>query len=54
MDVKPSYGPPRPGDVQANYLSYALAKRELGWAPKVGLDEGIRNTVEFFKTGAKR
>jgi UDP-glucose 4-epimerase len=54
MDVKPNYGPHRAGDVQANYLSYALAKRELGWSPKISLDEGIRNTVKFFKDGAKR
>jgi UDP-glucose 4-epimerase len=48
------YGPKRPGDVQANYLSYAKAKKELGWEPRVGLDEGIRNTVEFFRSKAVR
>ena len=54
LPADPVYGPPRDGDVQANYLSYALAKKELGWEPKVGLDQGIKNTVEFFKSGAKR
>ena len=27
-----------------------LAKRELGWEPKVGLDEGLIKTIEYFKT----
>lgn len=54
LKVRPVYGPPRPGDVQANYLSCALAKRELGWAPKVGLDEGLRRTVAYFRSGAAR
>ena len=54
VPAKPNYGPFRAGDVQANYLSYAKAKRELGWAPKVSLDEGIANTVKFFRSGAKR
>ena len=24
-------------------------ERELGWKPKVGVDEGLRRTVEFWK-----
>jgi dTDP-glucose 4,6-dehydratase len=27
-----------------------LAQRLLGWEPKVGLDEGLRRTIEFFQT----
>lgn len=27
-----------------------LARRELGWEPSVALDEGIRRTVEWFRT----
>jgi dTDP-glucose 4,6-dehydratase len=25
-------------------------KSQLGWRPKVGLEEGIRRTVEWYKT----
>jgi UDP-glucuronate decarboxylase len=27
-----------------------LARRELGWEPRVPLEEGIRRTVEWFRT----
>lgn len=46
---KPNFGPPRPGDLKANYLSYAKARRELGWSPKVDLKTGIKATADFFR-----
>jgi UDP-glucose 4-epimerase len=48
---KPLFGPPRPGDLKANYLSYAKAGRELGWQPKTGLKAGIKATADFFRAG---
>lgn len=54
LSKAPVYGPPRDGDVKANWLSWDKARRELGWTPKVALDEGIAETVAFFKRGAKR
>ncbi|HTB23664.1 MAG TPA: NAD-dependent epimerase/dehydratase family protein [bacterium] len=54
LSKAPVYGPPRAGDVKANWLSWAKAHKELGWSPKVALDKGIRETVAFFKAGAKR
>ena len=27
-----------------------LAKRKLGWQPKVGLEKGLKKTIEYFKT----
>jgi nucleoside-diphosphate-sugar epimerase len=30
-------------------LDYSLAKKELGWKPKVELKEGIKKTVEWLK-----
>ena len=27
-----------------------LAKKELDWEPKIMLDEGLKRTIEYFKT----
>lgn len=40
----------RPGDVPANYTSAEKIEKELGWKAKVSLEEGLRRTVEFFKS----
>ncbi len=36
-------------DVGDVYSSYDKIKATLGWEPKVGLEEGLRRTVEFYK-----
>ncbi|MDO8532437.1 MAG: NAD-dependent epimerase/dehydratase family protein [Dehalococcoidia bacterium] len=46
----PAYDAPRAGDVFRIYLKAGKARAGLGWSPRVGLDEGIRNTVEHFRT----
>lgn len=43
------YGPPRPGDVRNIWLDSSLAGQVLGWKHEVGIDEGIRLTVESFR-----
>jgi nucleoside-diphosphate-sugar epimerase len=34
------------GDV---YSSYDKIERALGWRPRIGLEEGLRRTVEFYR-----
>ncbi|MCE5300238.1 MAG: NAD-dependent epimerase/dehydratase family protein [Spirochaetia bacterium] len=41
--------PYRAGDLKANYLNCARAKRLLGWSPKVKLNEGIALTYEYYR-----
>ena len=44
------HGPPKPGEVYRIYLDASKAGRELGWEPKVGLEAGLRDTVEYFRS----
>jgi UDP-glucose 4-epimerase len=38
----------RRGEVRRNYADTSKARRMLGWKAEVGLDEGLRRTVEWF------
>ena len=44
-----TYADSRPGDVYRIYLEASKARRELGWEPRVTLDEGLRRTLDFFR-----
>jgi UDP-glucose 4-epimerase len=52
-DRAPVYRPPRLGEVYRISLDWGKAARELGWTPRVGLEEGLRRTVEYFRRAAK-
>ncbi|MEA3460142.1 MAG: GDP-mannose 4,6-dehydratase, partial [Chloroflexota bacterium] len=41
-----------PGDPQTRRPDISKAKRVLGWEPEVGLEEGLRRTVEWFEARA--
>ncbi|HET9394367.1 MAG TPA: NAD-dependent epimerase/dehydratase family protein [Candidatus Rubrimentiphilum sp.] len=43
------HAPKRPGDARDAQFDCALAKKELGWVPRVQLRDGISETYEFFK-----
>ncbi len=51
-DVEVRKTDPRQGDVQRNFADTSKAARLLGWEAEVGLDEGLRNTVEWFMNPA--
>lgn len=43
------HGPAKLGEVRRNDLDASKIKKMLGWEPKVPLDEGMRQTVEYFR-----
>ena len=50
LDLKKEYGPERIGEQVTSALDYSKAKEILGWEPSVGFDEGVKKTVEWFKS----
>ena len=46
-DIKRVFKPSRSQDVPINVLDITLAKEVLGWEPKVGIEEGIKNTYQY-------
>jgi UDP-glucose 4-epimerase len=44
------YEPRRPGDVRDSLADIARARELLGYEPKIGIVEGLRRTVEWFRT----
>jgi UDP-glucose 4-epimerase len=43
------HGPAKPGEQQRSVIDNALAGRVLGWRPQVRLEDGLLETVEFFR-----
>jgi UDP-glucose 4-epimerase len=47
--VRIEHGPERPGDFGGKDVSGAKAERELGWTPRVDFEDGLRETVAWFR-----
>jgi UDP-glucose 4-epimerase len=53
-NVKIEYTPARPGDFSGKEVSSELARKELGWAPKVPFEEGVRRYIEWYKSRTQK
>lgn len=47
-NLEPSYADARAGDVRESCADVNKARMLFGYVPKVGFDEGLKRTVEFF------
>ena len=47
--LEPRFGPSRKGDVYRIALDNTRAHAELGWEPRIQLEEGLRLTVDYFR-----
>jgi nucleoside-diphosphate-sugar epimerase len=52
-DVTAEYREPRVGDVRHSLADNAMARELLGYEVKVGLREGLKRTIDWWKTSAK-
>lgn len=48
-----SYGPAKVGETRHIYLDASKANRDLGWSATLSLEEGLRETVEYFRTSER-
>jgi UDP-glucose 4-epimerase len=49
LDIPADYGPPRPGDVRHSQADTRAAIAELGHEPGFSLEEGLRQTLEWYR-----
>jgi nucleoside-diphosphate-sugar epimerase len=51
--IPANYGPERPGDVRDSQADTTAAVRELGHAPAVSFEDGLRKTLEWYRDARK-
>jgi UDP-glucose 4-epimerase len=47
--VQARYDPPREGDIRHSQADIELARKRLGYQPRVGFEEGLRRTWEWYR-----
>ena len=48
-EVKAVHGPAKPGEQRRSCLETSLASEVLGWRPKVALEEGLYQTIAYYR-----
>jgi UDP-glucose 4-epimerase len=48
---RPKYEPEREGDVKHSLADISRAQKDLEYQPKVGFEDGLRRTVEWYRNG---
>jgi len=48
-NVKPIYAPPRPGDVKHSLADITLAKKLIGFTPKVSFRQGLEKAINWYR-----
>ncbi len=52
MRIEPEFSPARDGDVRDSQAEIAAARRDLGYDPVVGFEEGLRRTLDWYREAA--
>jgi UDP-N-acetylglucosamine/UDP-N-acetyl-alpha-D-glucosaminouronate 4-epimerase len=52
LQIPANYGPPRPGDVRHSQADTAAARADLGYASQFTFEQGLRLTLEWFRSQA--
>jgi nucleoside-diphosphate-sugar epimerase len=49
-DVRPTYAEPRKGDVRDSQADISKARQVLGYKPTVSFEDGLKRTVDWYRT----
>lgn len=49
FDYEPVYRPERLGDIRHSFLTNDAARRTLHWSPRYSLEQGLRETLRFYR-----
>ena len=52
-DIKPKFGPIRPGDTKHTLADISKARKLIGFKPEIGFEEGLKKTIEYFRGTVK-
>lgn len=47
------HGPPKSGEQKRSVIAFKKANKTLGWLPQVSLENGLKNTVDYFRSRHK-
>lgn len=50
VDIQPDFQPPRVGDIRDSMADISAAVRELSYQPEVGLEEGLADSIGYYKS----
>ncbi len=53
-EVQPRFDPPRIGDVRESLADITQARQLLGYEPQVDFEEGLRRSIEYYRTLVQR
>ena len=53
-DVQPIHADPRPGDIRESMADITMARRDLGYEPRIGFEEGLARSIEYYRGVAER
>ena len=54
VSIPPIFAPTRPGDVRDSQADTTAAVRDLGHAPQVSFEDGLRKTLEWYRGSQRR
>lgn len=47
-NMRPIYKEERKGDIKHSYMTYNKINKECGWEPKYSLEEGLKQTINYY------